>query len=174
MPRSDRKKISLGRPYEGFVLGIDPSLRGTGIALLEFHSSGAMVLLDSKTVSMPSRVSMADCLGAIFESVDAMLGKTKPGHVAMEQTIFVQNVKVAQILGAARGAAMAAASRRSWPVFEYAPLRIKQSVVGHGRAAKSQVARTIMQLLGHNEVLPSDEADAAGAALCHASTFRIQ
>ena len=174
VPQRGREIVPLGRSYEGFVLGVDPSLRGTGIALLEFASGGSMKLVESKTVSMPSRVSMADCLGAIYEAVDAVLEKSEPGHVSMEQTIFVQNVKVAQILGAARGAAMAAASRRSWPVFEYAPLRIKQSVVGHGRAAKSQVARTLMQLLGHAEVLPPDEADAAGAAMCHAATFKVR
>jgi crossover junction endodeoxyribonuclease RuvC len=174
VPRFDRDVVPLGRSYQGIVLGVDPSLRGTGLALMEFGSGGAMKLLESKTVVMPSRVSIADCLGAIFEAVDGMLAKTELGHVAMEQTIFVQNVKVAQILGAARGAAMAAASRRGWPVFEYAPLRIKQSVVGHGRAAKSQVARTLMQLLGHKDVLPPDEADAVGAAFCHASTFKVR
>lgn len=171
---SRRSIPSVGRPYEGFVLGVDPSLRGTGLALMEFGPRDKRVLHQSRTVSMPSRVSMPDCLGAIFEAVDAILSKAPKGHVAMEQTIFVQNVKVAQILGAARGAAMAAASRNGWPVFEYAPLSIKQSVVGHGRAAKAQVARTLMQILGHSAVLPYDEADAVGAALCHAATYRVK
>ena len=95
-----------------------------------------------------------------------------PRHVALEQTIFVQNFQTAQILGAARGAAIAAAALHGHEVFEYAPLRVKQAVVGRGRASKEQMARTVMGLLGHGRALAFDEADAAGVALCHAFTWR--
>jgi crossover junction endodeoxyribonuclease RuvC len=57
-------------------------------------------------------------------------------------------------------------------VFEYPPLRVKQAVVGGGRASKEQMARTVMGLLGHGRTLAFDEADAAGVALCHAFTWR--
>jgi crossover junction endodeoxyribonuclease RuvC len=57
-------------------------------------------------------------------------------------------------------------------VWEYPPLRVKQAVVGAGRASKEQMARTVMALLGHGRMLASDEADAAGVALCHAFTWR--
>jgi crossover junction endodeoxyribonuclease RuvC len=90
----------------------------------------------------------------------------------LEQTIYVQNFQTAQILGAARGAAISAAAMRNRPVFEYAPLRVKQAVVGAGRASKVQMARTVMALLGHGRTLALDEADAAGVALCHAFTWR--
>jgi crossover junction endodeoxyribonuclease RuvC len=84
----------------------------------------------------------------------------------------VQNFQTAQILGAARGAAISAAALRNLPVFEYAPLRVKMAVVGAGRASKEQMTRTVMSLLGHGRPLESDEADAAGVALCHAFTWR--
>ena len=58
------------------------------------------------------------------------------------------------------------------PVFEYPPLRIKQAVVGFGRAGKAQVAGMTKQILRLSETLPFDESDAAAAALCHAYTFR--
>jgi crossover junction endodeoxyribonuclease RuvC len=93
--------------------------------------------------------------------------------VALEQTIYVQNVATAQILGAARGAAIAAAAVLDLPVFEYPPLRVKQAVVGAGRASKEQMGRTVKMLLAHSgSTLPPDEADAAGVALCHAFTWR--
>ena len=72
-----------------------------------------------------------------------------------------------------RGAAIAAAAMRDIPVFEYAP-RIKQAVVGNGRASKEQVARTVRALLANHELLDYDEADATAAALCHAMTWRDQ
>ena len=58
------------------------------------------------------------------------------------------------------------------PIFEYPPLRVKQAVVGTGKASKEQMARTVMALLGHAKALAFDEADAAGVALCHAFTWR--
>lgn len=159
-------------PFSGRVLGIDPSLRGTGLALIEFTVGRAPLLLRCHTVRVPPKHSMAVALAEIHRAVSAFLEGTNIRHVALEQTIFVQNFQTAQILGAARGAAIAAAALRDRPVFEYPPLRVKQAVVGAGRASKEQVARTVMALLGHGSTLAPDEADAASVALCHAFTWR--
>ncbi|MDO8542428.1 MAG: crossover junction endodeoxyribonuclease RuvC [Opitutaceae bacterium] len=160
------------RPFRGLVLGIDPSLRGTGLALIDFAPSRAPVLLRCQTVKVPARHSMAIALAEIHRAVTAFLVSGEVRHVALEQTIYVQNIRTAQILGAARGAAIAAAALCDLPVFEYPPLRVKQAVVGAGRASKEQVARTVMALLGHGRMLAPDEADAASVALCHAFTWR--
>ena len=159
-------------PFAGQVLGIDPSLRGTGLALIEFAPGRQPVLLRCQTVRVPARRTMAEALAEIHRAVTAFLGEGDVRHVALEQTIYVQNIRTAQILGAARGAAIAAAALREKPVFEYPPLRVKQAVVGLGRASKVQMARTVMALLGHGRTLAPDEADAAGVALCHAFTWR--
>ena len=162
----------LRQPFVGRVLGIGPSLRGTGLALIEFGAGRPALLLRARTVRVPSRMSMAVALAEIHRAVTEFLEGSDVRHVALEQTIYVQNFQTAQILGAARGAAIAAAALRDKPVFEYPPLRVKQAVVGVGRASKEQMQRTIMALLGHGEPLASDEADAAGVAMCHALTWR--
>jgi crossover junction endodeoxyribonuclease RuvC len=159
-------------PFSGLVLGIDPSLRGTGLALIEFAPGRQPVLLRCQTVRVATKLSMAHALGEIHRAIAAFLDAAEVRHVALEQTIYVQNFQTAQILGAARGAAISAAALRERPVFEYAPLRVKQAVVGAGRASKEQMARTVMALLGHGRTLALDEADAAGVALCHAFTWR--
>lgn len=159
-------------PFAGCVLGIDPSLRGTGIALVEFTPGRSPVLLHSRTVKIPPRHSMAHCLGEIHRAVAEVVGLYRPRHVALEQTIYVQNFQTAQILGAARGAAIAAAALAGHEVFEYPPLRVKQAVAGRGHASKEQVARTVMGILGHGKTLALDESDAAGVALCHAFTWK--
>ena len=115
---------------------------------------------------------MSYALGEIHRAVAIFLADFDVRHVALEQTIFVQNFQTAQILGAARGAAISAAALKGMDVFEYAPLRVKQAVVGAGRASKEQMARTVMAMLGHGRPLALDEADAAGVALCHAFTWR--
>ena len=159
-------------PFVGVVLGIDPSLRGTGLALVEFTPGRGPLLLRCQTVKVHPKRPMAEALAEIHRAVTAMITGAGVRHVAMEQTIFVQNFQTAQILGAARGAAMAAAALHELPIFEYAPLRVKQAVVGAGRASKEQMARTVMAMLGHGRTLAFDEADAAGVALCHAFTWR--
>ena len=74
-------------------------------------------------------------------------------------------------MGAARGAALSAAAIRNVPVFEYAPLRVKQAVVGFGRASKEQMSNTLAQILGLPQALPFDQSDALGLAICHAFTW---
>jgi len=159
--------------FLGLVLGIDPSLRGTGLALLDFRPGCTPVLLRSATVHVPQGRPMANALAEIHRAVSGFIeGAPAIRHVALEQTIYVQNFRTAQILGAARGAAIAAAAIRGLPVFEYAPLRVKQAITGSGRASKEQLGRTLMAILGHARTLAADESDAAGVALCHAFTWR--
>ncbi|MFA5263245.1 MAG: crossover junction endodeoxyribonuclease RuvC [Opitutaceae bacterium] len=159
-------------PYAGLVLGIDPSLRGTGLALIEFSRNRQPLLLRCMTVKVPSSRSMPQALAEIHRAMDYFLEDFDVRHVAFEQTIYVQNFQTAQILGAARGAAIAAAALHDKEIFEYPPLRVKQAVVGNGRASKEQMARTVMSILGHSRPLALDEADAAGVALCHAFTWK--
>jgi crossover junction endodeoxyribonuclease RuvC len=159
-------------PFIGRVLGIDPSLRGTGLALIEFIAGRQPVLLRCATVKVMTKHPMSYCLGEIHRAVAEFVTDFQPDHVALEQTIYVQNFQTAQILGAARGAAIAAAALQYKQIFEYAPLRVKLAVVGAGRASKEQMARSVMAMLGHGRALAFDEADAAGVALCHALTWR--
>jgi crossover junction endodeoxyribonuclease RuvC len=164
--------FKLGEEFYGRILGIDPSLRSTGLAVLDFNRNKRAELLFRQTIKLKPKLTMPDCLAAISRAIDEVISKYPLDCVAVEQTIYVQNFQTAQILGAARGAAIAAAALRDLPITEYPPLRIKQAVVGYGRASKEQVARTVGQLLGIKAELTFDEADAASVALCHALTYR--
>ncbi len=172
VPRAVAVALGTRPPFLGRVLGVDPSLRGTGLALIEFSPGRKPVLLRCRTVRVPALRPMAAALAEIHVAVTEILADAGARHVAMESAIYVQNFQTAQILGAARGAAMAAAALRELPIFDYAPLRVKQAVVGAGRASKEQMARTVMALLGHGATLAYDEADAAGVAICHAFTWK--
>ena len=159
-------------PYAGFVLGIDPSLRGSGFAVVEFVPGGEPKLHFSKTLRLGRDRTRAFTQGEINKHSSDGSEDFPESHEALEETIYVNNFKIAQVLGAARGAAIAAASVLGREVFEYPPLRIKQAVVGFGRAQKSQVAGMTKQILRLSDELPFDESDAAAAALCHGYTFR--
>ena len=164
--------VTLGKQFRGRVLGIDPSLRGSGFAVLDYGNGNSAQIIESATLKLHRKLSMPECLGAIGNQVDDFLNQHSVDHVAIEQTIYVQNFQTAQILGAARGAAIAAAAMRGLPIFEYAPLRVKKAVVGKGRASKEQVARTVQNITGTDFELRFDESDAAAVALCHAFTWR--
>src|SRR5690606_10984893 len=91
--------VSLNRPsFAGQVLGIDPSLRGTGLALIEFTPGRQPVMLRCATVRVPSSRPMAQALAEIHRAVTAFLADFTVRHVALEQTIYVQNFQTAQIL----------------------------------------------------------------------------
>lgn len=159
--------------FRGVILGIDPSLRGTGLAVVDFSKGVEQAkLIGSWTLKLKPKLSMHECLGEIAKGITQLIETHQPSCIVLEQTIYVQNFQTAQILGAARGAAIAPGAMRSIEIHEYAPLRIKQAVVGFGRASKEQVSGMVRQMLKTPEDLPSDEADAAAAALCHAMTYR--
>jgi Holliday junction resolvasome RuvABC endonuclease subunit len=52
--------------------------------------------------------------------------------------------------------------------FEYAPLRIKQAIIGSGASSKEQVAYFLKQMFGMT-IMPSDldATDGLAAAVCH-------
>jgi len=162
---------SLGESFSGVVLGIDPSLRGAGFAVIRYKK-GAAELLDRATLKLAQKFTMMDCLGEIAKQVDNLATAHEIDHVAVEQTIYVQNFQTAQIMGAARGAAIAPVAMRGLSVFEYAPLRIKQAIVGNGRASKEQVAKMVGRFLNVDFEAAYDESDASAVALCHAFTWK--
>ena len=162
-----------GEQICGMVLGIDPSLRGTGLAVIEALGGGKMRYVESETVRNHPSLSMAECIAAIFERTLRMIDLYSPDWVSIEQSVYVQNFKTAMILGSARGAAIAAAHRRR-EVYEYPPLRIKQAVIGYGRASKEQVGRSVMAFLQMQNILPPDESDASAAAITHIFTHKIR
>ena len=169
--RSGPATLSAARtPFDGLILGIDPSLRGTGLAVVRFAPPQKGRFMASETVRPAQGSSFTECLGVIAAAVRRLIDVHRPDAVAIEETIYVQNFQTAQKLGAARGAAIGQAAISGLPIFEYSPLRIKQAVVGYGRASKEQVARQVSDLFNLRQDLPYDEADAAAVAYCHAMT----
>ena len=71
----------------------------------------------------------------------------KPDAVAIEEVFYSVNAKSALKLGQVRGVALLAAAMQKLPVAEYAPLKIKSSVVGYGLAKKKQVQFMVARLL---------------------------
>ncbi len=78
-------------------------------------------------------------------------------------------------LGQARGAAVAACAAHNLAVFSYPPTKVKQALVGAGRADKSQVAFMVARFLGLGAApkWAADTSDALGVAVCHLNMRRM-
>jgi crossover junction endodeoxyribonuclease RuvC len=97
-----------------------------------------------------------------------LLEKFEPNAFAIEDTFFSQNVKSALLLGQARGVLLLAAASKGIPSMDYAPRKVKQSVVGNGAADKTQVQYMVQQILKMDEPpKPLDVSDALAIGLCH-------
>ncbi len=153
------------------ILGVDTSLRSTGVGLIRAAGS-RLEALEFGRVRHPDAWPRSRCLAHLYEAVGALLARGRPQAVAIEGVFFCKNVKTAVILGEARGAVIAAVATAGIPVFEYPPRRVKQAVSGIGRAGKGQVGRMVMALLGLREAPPEDAADALAIAICHAHAAR--
>lgn len=73
-------------------------------------------------------------------------------------------------LGDTRGVTICAAVAMDLLVYEYAPKAVKQSVVGKGAAAKSQIQYIVSKLLNIKTDIQEDAADALAVAICHANS----
>jgi crossover junction endodeoxyribonuclease RuvC len=148
------------------VLGVDTSLRCSGVAVIE-QNNHQFCPVYYGTIPNPAKRRHSDCLHTIYTGVTDLIARTDPHAVAVEGIFYCKNVKTAVILGQARGTVLAAAAAAGLPVYEYSPRRVKQAVVGTGTAHKEQVARMIKAMLGLSEQPQADAADALAIALCH-------
>jgi crossover junction endodeoxyribonuclease RuvC len=154
------------RAFTGLILGLDPSVRGTGLAVLRYDNSPRPVLVFSQTVKVAPKYHFTAALGFIHLAVQAVLERYPIAAVATEETIFVQNIRTAQLMGAARGAALGPISALAHiQIAQLPPTAIKLAVTGDGKASKERIQQMVKLILGLPEHLPEDESDAAGAAL---------
>ncbi len=148
------------------ILGVDTSLRSTGVALIQARGSACETLEYERVKNPPDR-PLSACLAHLARAMDAILARGRPQAAALEGIFFCKNVKTAVILGEARGVVIAACAAAGVPVHEYSPRRVKQAVVGYGNADKQQVRKMVMAILKLNAEPHEDAADALAIALCH-------
>ena len=91
----------------------------------------------------------------------------------MEEVFFAVNARSALKLSHVRGVALLAVAEAAVELAEYSPLEIKMSVVGYGRAEKSQVQQMVRLCSACRDRSNSEDAsDALAIAICHATHVR--
>ena len=156
-------------PAHVVILGIDPSLRGTGFGVIRLEKRQASAL-GHGTVRCPATWERSRCLAHIAESIRAQIKKFQPTVCAIEGLFFAQNLQTALIMGEARGASLVAAAEAGLEIFEIAPRKVKQAIVGYGAAQKLAVAKMVQRMLNLAEAPDADAADALALALAYAQS----
>lgn len=148
-------------------LGLDPGLRFTGWGVIDMIGSNLKHVANG-TIKSNGKLSLAERLVQLHDGIADVLDSYSPDEAAVEQT-FVNKDPVATLkLGQARAMSLLVPAKRGLPVAEYAPNKVKKSVVGVGHAAKDQVIAMVSMLLPNCEIDGPDAADALAVAICHA------
>ena len=149
------------------ILGVDPGVGTTGWAVLGGDPESP-ILLEYGAIRTRPVDEMPLRLELIFTALRKVLEQHHPDEMAIEDVFLAKDTRAALALGQARGAALLAAAVSGVAVRSYSALEVKQSVTGHGRASKDQVAFMVQRLTQIESLpQPQDCTDAAGIALCH-------
>src|SRR5450631_3220866 len=156
------------------VFGIDCGTEVTGFGVVESDDSAReprLICLAKGVIRLAKTKTLPVRLEQVFRELTAEMVRWRPEVVAIEEVFYSVNAKSALKLGQVRGVALLAAACQGLPVAEYAPLKIKSSVVGYGLAKKEQVQFMVARLLQRSELpQPADAADALAVAICHIHT----
>ena len=151
----------------GVIIGVDPSLRGTGYGVIRLAKPHPVALAHG-TISCPAGWERSRCLAKIAVILRDVLKQHAPTVCVVEGLFYAQNLQTAIIMGEARGAALAAVAENGIEIYEIATRKVKQAIVGYGAAQKSAVAKMVQRLLDLPKPPAPDAADALALALVHA------
>ncbi|MEC8006908.1 MAG: crossover junction endodeoxyribonuclease RuvC [Pseudomonadota bacterium] len=149
------------------ILGLDPGLRNTGWGVID-AAANRLAHVANGVVRSDVGASMDRRLLQLHEGIWEVLNRFQPDEAAIEETFVNKNPDSTLKLGLARGAIVVAPARAGLKVSEYAPNRVKKTVVGVGHANKEQVQMMVGRLLPGATVAGPDAADALAVAICHA------
>ncbi len=153
------------------VFGIDCGTEWTGygvVAVEETPRASRLVPVCAGAIRLSRKDTLAARLHLVHAELHALIGQHRPDAIAIEEVFHSVNAQSALKLGHVRGVAFLAAAGHALPVFEYAPLKIKSTVVGYGLAKKEQVQYMVARLLELERAPePADAADALAIAICH-------
>ncbi|WGW05805.1 crossover junction endodeoxyribonuclease RuvC [Tropicibacter oceani] len=154
------------------ILGIDPGLRNLGWGVIE-GERGRFRHVANGVIHSPAG-ELAPRLLYLHQQLTEVFTRFQPDTAAVEQT-FVNKDAVATLkLGQARAIALLVPAQFGLEVGEYAPNKVKKTVVGVGHADKNQIQHMVKIQLPTAVLNGPDAADALAIAICHGHYFGAQ
>jgi len=146
-------------------------LRGTGFGVIRCAKGGPELVSDG-TIKCPAAWERSRCLARISQTLRDTIRTFRPTVCVVEGLFYAQNLQTALIMGEARGASLVAVAEAGLDVYEIAPRKVKQAIVGYGAAQKFAVAKMVQRLLSLAKPPAPDAADALALALSYAQDSR--
>jgi crossover junction endodeoxyribonuclease RuvC len=170
-PREGEGTVPEDFPWP-IVLGVDPGTRVVGYGALVDAPDGPRLLaageIRTGSGTVPER------LAVLLRDMEGLLERLRPTVVVVEQAFAGRNIQSALRIGEGRGVILACAVRFGAEVVQYAPSSARKSLLGHGGADKTQVARMVAVSLGLDEPPGSlDTTDALALALAYLHRSRF-
>ncbi|MCS7247024.1 MAG: crossover junction endodeoxyribonuclease RuvC [Anaerolineales bacterium] len=158
------------------VIGLDPGLAITGYGIICQEESGQLSVIDCGAITTTgSKSGESERLLLIYRRIVELLALHQPEAGAVERLFFHKNSRSAMAVGQARGVILLALAQQAIPVYEYAPVEVKQALTGYGDSDKRQMQEMIRLRLGLDDLpRPDDVADALAVAICHFQSYRIR
>ncbi|TKZ22562.1 crossover junction endodeoxyribonuclease RuvC [Shimia litoralis] len=148
------------------VLGIDPGLRNMGWGVIDVQGSRLSHVANGICHSVGTDLAVR--LLSLHEQLTDVVARFQPDHAAIEQTFVNKDGAGTLKLGQARGIALLVPAQAGLTIGEYAPNKIKKTVVGAGHAEKQQVEYMVKLQLPGVKINGADASDALAIAICHA------
>src|SRR5580658_9010966 len=145
------------------LIGLDPGLRRTGWGVIDMTGQYLKYIADG-VASSDDKESLAVRLGQLWHQLNAVIEEWRPDEAAVEETFVNKNPASTLKLGMARGVVLLVPSVAGLPLTEYAPNRVKKTIVGVGHADKAQVQMMVRRLLPGALADKPDAADALAVA----------
>ena len=152
---------------QAVIMGIDPSLRGTGYGVLRLGKPHPVALAYG-TIECPRTWERSRCFLKIGQELRQLLDAHRPTVCVIEALFYAQNLQTALVMGEARGAILLTLAEAGLDIYEIAPRKVKQAIVGYGAAQKIAVAKMVQRFLRLDAPPAPDAADALALALTRA------
>jgi len=149
------------------VIGIDPGLRNLGWGVIDTDGSRISHVANGVCTSATG-TPLGERLLSLHAQLSDVFERFAPETAGVEQTFVNKDGAGTLKLGQARGIAMLVPAQAGISIGEYAPNKIKKTVVGVGHADKTQVAHMVKMQLPGVVLTGPDATDALAIALCHA------
>lgn len=145
------------------ILGVDPGLTRCGYGVLDTATNTS---IDHGLYRSEAKTDPRDRVGAIAQSLNELVERTKPELIALERVFAQANLRSVMGVAQISGALMHIAYSKSIPLQFFTPSEVKAAVTGNGRATKEQVSMMVTRLLKLSAIAgPPDIADALAVAI---------
>ena len=146
------------------IIGIDPGLARVGYGVIDTIGKKAN-FLDCGIISTSKHLKEGERMVEIAKDLRLLIREWKPQLAAVEKFFFYRSSTTISVVQA-RGIIIMTLARFKIPILEYAPMQIKLTIAGSGKASKNDILESVMYELNvEKPPRPDDAADALAIAL---------